>query len=116
MREIPGRELRRNAERLTSSHSVGRDGLDAADIPFDCCRATGQLLLFLKKSSPHQVRVRVRLDFVVLQTRNGSVYFQNGERRLFEATDPMLPQRPMQLVHADVLPSHVGFDHLAVMD
>ena len=49
------------------------------------------------------MRVRVLLNFVVLQTADRAIDFQHGKRNLVTATDAMFPNSAVQFVHAHVL-------------
>src|SRR3984957_15570394 len=46
------------------------------------------------------MRVRVLLNFVVLQTADRAIDFQHGKRNLVTATDAMFPNSAVQFVHA----------------
>ena len=62
------------------------------------------------------MRVRVLLNFVVLQTADRAIDFQHGKRNLVTATDAMFPNSAVQFVHAHVLARHVRLNELSIMD
>jgi hypothetical protein len=64
-------------------------------------------LLFLQKSTANEMGIRVGLDLIIFEAGDGPVDFQYGERRLVDAANPVFPERAMEFIHADMLPSHV---------
>ena len=62
------------------------------------------------------MRIGIRLDLVILQTTDRAVDFQHRQSNLVILPNPMLAQRALQLIHADMLLRHVRFDNLSVVN
>ena len=77
---------------------------------------TDSLMLLQNLAPLRQVIVGVGIEVVVLQATDRAIHFEHGQRDVMTTGDAMLAQRALQLIHADVLFRHVGFDDLAVVD
>ena len=72
--------------------------------------------MLLQKFSASQMSVRIWLDFVILQTTDGAIHFQYGQRDVVVGGYAVLAQRTFEFVHADVLLGHVGSDDLPIVN
>ena len=79
-------------------------------------RPSVTLLLLLNESAPPRVRAGILLDLVVLETGDGSIHFEHGQRGLIDGVDSVLAQSALQFIHADVFLRHVGLDGLPVVN
>lgn len=62
------------------------------------------------------MRAGVRLDLLILQATDRPVDLQHSQSNLVILPNPVLAQRSLQLIHADMLFRHVRFDNLSIVN